>query len=111
MSRDLYNYGWIANGWSSSNFKIRPVPDGGHYDGARNGGLSHMLQSLVDKTRRAKRPQAPAGAASLRIVSFAGISGPCVGHVVHTIGWQPMLFPFYLITSEDFLRTGCALMG
>lgn len=111
MSRDLYNYGWIANGWASSNLKIHHVPDGGHQAGAGSGRLSPMAQSLVDKTRRAKRPQAPDGAASLRIVPFAGIFGQGVVHVIHTIGWQPMLFPFYPITSEDFLRTGCALMG
>lgn len=111
MSRDLSNYGWIANGWSSSNLKIRPVPNGEHQAGAGNGRLSPMAQSLVDRTRRAKRPQAPVGAASLRIVPFAGIFGPCVGHVIHTIGWHPMLYPFYHMTSEDFLRTGCALMG
>lgn len=111
MSRDLYNYDCIANGWASSNSKIRPVPNGEHQAGAGNGRLSPMAQSLVDKTRRAKRPQAPDGAASLRIVPFAGIFGKWVGHVIHTIGWQLMLFPFYPITSEDFLRTGSALMG
>lgn len=111
MSRDLYNYGWIANGWSSSNLKIRPVPNGEHQAGAGNGRLSLMAQSLVDKTRRVKRPQAPDGAASLRIVPFAGIFGQGVGHVIRTICWQPRLFPFYAITSEDFLRTGSALMG
>lgn len=111
MSRDLYNYDCIANGWASSNLKIRPVPNGEHQAGAGNGRLSPMAQTLVDKTRRVKRAQTPDGAASLRIVPFAGIFGQGVGHVIHTIGWLPRLFPFYHITSEDFLRTGCALMG